>query len=358
MNKNIESLHDDVFGKTFAMYDKAEMERFIKPFKVRFERNGINPIELFKGKRILDAGCGGGRGSLFMAMHGAKEIIALDVSPLNVESTKRNAELFGFSNIISAQKSSLESIAFPNGDFDFVWCNGVLMHTHNPDACLQELARVLKPNGSSWIYVYGAGGVYWYLIYKFREMLGDFPELACIHAMKLAQIPVQFLAEYMDDWKAPYLRTYTDKDFSTRLSELGFVNVSPLPYGMDYDTSHRIQTFPGDTIFLGEGDLRYLVLKKNEKVFYGEQGHPISDSERGSNYDYSKVYTEVIDSKFYQVYKICSGSLMLKILSFAYIQRHLRDTTFASSSPFSLDDFVKWFDELIELLSFEGSKEK
>jgi ubiquinone/menaquinone biosynthesis C-methylase UbiE len=60
MKSNIEHLHDDVYGQTFAMYDKEEMIRFIEPFKIRFERNKLDLHSLFKGKKCLDAGCGMG----------------------------------------------------------------------------------------------------------------------------------------------------------------------------------------------------------------------------------------------------------------------------------------------------------
>lgn len=345
---NIEHLHDDVFGKTFAMYDKQEMERFIEPFKIRFERNKLDPKKIFHGKKCLDAGAGNGRGSIFMAMHGAAEIIALDVSPTNVESIKRNAALFGFADKISPQLSSLENIPFADESFDFVWCNGVLMHTHNPDKCLQELSRVLKVGGQSWIYVYGSGGVYWYCVYKFREMLKNFSEEKCIQAMELAQIPVQFLAEYMDDWKAPYLRTYTDSDFSNRLKELGFTDTYLQPFGTDYDTSHRINTFSGDKLFVGEGDLRYLLTKSSSNI--ENSSTPISDSVYGSDYQYPKQYTDIIDEKMNEIQKLTNDSLVLKVLSCAYIQRHLRDDIFDKDKPFEMSVFVNYFEQLINSL--------
>lgn len=344
---NIEHKHDNVFGKTFAMYDKKEMINFIEPFKIRFERNNLNPHNVFDGKKCLDAGCGNGRGSIFMAMHGAKEIHSIDISATNIESTIKNAEMFGFSNIINTQLSSLESLNFKDKSFDFVWCNGVLMHTYNPDKCLQELARVLKIGGQSWIYVYGSGGVYWYCVYKMREMLKDYSESECIMAMKLAQIPVPFLAEYMDDWKAPYLRTYTNNDFSKRLLELGFKNTKPIFYGMDYDTSHRINSFKQDAIFLGEGDLRYFLQKESDFL---EENHPISDSIYGSDYIYPEIYKKIIDDKFVEINKKVQNSLIFKVLACAYIQRNLRDKIFSSTTQFNLSQFIDYCEEAINLL--------
>jgi ubiquinone/menaquinone biosynthesis C-methylase UbiE len=155
VRKNREAEHDDVFGKSFALYDKAEMKEFVGFFRQRFAANNIDPGVVFSGKRCLDAGCGNGRGALFMLDNGAAHVTAADISPTNIESAARNIETFGFKNY-SVKQTSLESLPFEDGAFDFVWCNGVVMHTHNPDACLSELARVLKPGGQAWISVYSA----------------------------------------------------------------------------------------------------------------------------------------------------------------------------------------------------------
>ncbi len=347
---NIEHLHNDVFGTTFALYNKSQMEEFIVPFKLRFQRNNIDPNSLIMGKKCLDAGCGNGRGSLFMAMHGANKIHALDISDLNVASTRKNAEMFGFADKVQPQQSSLEKIPFEDGFFDFVWCNGVIMHTHNPDACLQELARVLKPNGKAWIYVYGSGGVYWYCVYKFRALLKSHSEKDCIELLTFLQTPTTFLAEYMDDWKAPYLRTYTNKDFAARLNSLGFVNTDPLPYGMDYDTSHRINFYLQDRNYLGEGDLRYLITKSTSNN--GVSGLAISDTELGSIYEYSNSCYKAIDEKFDLLIPKLGDSIIRKLLAFSFLQRNLRDQIFSSHQSFELQRYLSYFDKVISNLDY------
>jgi hypothetical protein len=48
--RDSEKIYEHVFGKTFSDYKLPDLEEFIVPFQVRFERNNINPREIFDGK--------------------------------------------------------------------------------------------------------------------------------------------------------------------------------------------------------------------------------------------------------------------------------------------------------------------
>ncbi len=56
VSANLEHQHEDVFGKSFALYGKPEMLEFIEPFRVRFARNGLDARAVFAGAKCLDAG--------------------------------------------------------------------------------------------------------------------------------------------------------------------------------------------------------------------------------------------------------------------------------------------------------------
>jgi len=332
-----EQRYDTVFGETFAMYSKADMLEFIEPFKIRFRRNSLDAERIFKGKRCFDAGCGNGRGSLFMLMNGAAHVTAYDISRKNVESTQRFAAEFGFANI-QTQEGSLERIPFPDESFDFVWCNGVIMHTEHPNQGLGELARILKTNGQMWLYIYGAGGVYWRTISHFREMLKHINVNTCMTYLKLFRYPTRYIAEFIDDWYATYLRTYTQEDLANRLQELGFEKPALLKYGTDYDTSHRINVFAAEAekALMGQGDLRYLLTKINHR-----QGRAclLNEGEYGSDYSYPPIIKDNIDPLFREIIRVAGNRDWLKIASAAHLQRELR-ILLHEPQQFKLADFL------------------
>ncbi|MBN1345222.1 MAG: class I SAM-dependent methyltransferase, partial [Phycisphaerae bacterium] len=113
-----------VYGDTFSLYDEQTFDEFVRPLYARLEANGIDTA-VFGGKRCLDAGCGGGRGSILMAQCGAAEVVAADLSAKNIESTRRRAKQKGLSNV-KVRQCSLLDLDLGDAEFDVVWCNGVL----------------------------------------------------------------------------------------------------------------------------------------------------------------------------------------------------------------------------------------
>lgn len=346
-NKPIsEAAHEDVYGASFALYDKKALTEFIQPFRVRFDANGLSPKELFQGRRCLDAGCGNGRGSLFMLEHGASHVTAVDISATNVNSTAANLLDFGFRNF-ETRLSSLETLPFDAGVFDFVWCNGVLMHTANPDRCLAELARVLVTGGRTWIYVYGAGGVYWHFVRFFRRMLSDVSAAQLIASLRLLNYSTRFVGEYVDDWKTPYLRAYPESTFSDSLRCVGFGEVRRLMAGMPYDTSARIERFPDERKWLGEGDLRFLATKAGESTRI--ESHLTSFSIDDSPTANDAAVIETFDSSLCALERTGQDSLPM-IAACARLQHFLREYVLSRADTIDTAVLKRQLSETTELL--------
>jgi len=271
-----------VFGDTFSLYSDEEFDEFIGFLRTRFERNGIDLREAFAGKRCLDAGCGGGRATIMMAEAGASEVVALDLSQTNVQTTRMRAQQRGLENVV-VQEASLLDVPFEDESFDVVWSNGVLHHTGDTDGSLKEIARLLKPGGWMWLYLYGSGGIYWHVVDWVRETLRDVDVSACIAQLRLQNVPVRRIAEWIDDWFVPVLQRYTVEDVRRRLVELGFAQAGALTQGTHYDTSQRrVGASEQEIELMGDGDVRFWCQKTDRPAGTDDARLPDAPDGNGS----------------------------------------------------------------------------
>src|SRR5437762_2527610 len=105
--------------------------------------------EFFRGKRVLDAGCGNGRFAHYAAKYGA-EVWAIDLGEA-VEAAHHNTEGIGNVQVIQAD---LHRPPFALESFDFIYSIGVLHHLPDPEEAFQNLLQYLKPEGEVQIYLY------------------------------------------------------------------------------------------------------------------------------------------------------------------------------------------------------------
>ena len=333
-----------VYGETFARYDRRLFLEFLRPLERRLEVNGISTA-VFRGQRCLDAGCGGGRGTVLMARAGADKVIAFDLSEQNIETTTRNAALFDLDNVETVCGSLLD-LPYPDETFDVVWCNGVVHHTVKPDRAMQEITRVLRVGGRLWLYLYGSGGIYWFMVDALREWLADIDMHECMSTLARLGTPTDRIAEFMDDWYVPHLKRYVNEDVVARLRELGFTATPrPLEGGMTYDTSVR-RADVQQRGWMGEGDLRYWVAKSSVAV--GRNEHPLPDVD-GTGSAYTDVPEVHAFRAHFEALTRASAQFarrhpkqnhMRRISIAAQLQTWLRDS-FSGPEPFSGHAFAE-----------------
>lgn len=94
------------------------------------------------GRRVLDAGCGVGYGSVLLSAAGASEVTGVDISSTAIEeSVKRGA---GSARFLVAD---IAALPFADDCFDVVVCFETIEHVPDQDRVLDELRRVLAPHG-------------------------------------------------------------------------------------------------------------------------------------------------------------------------------------------------------------------
>jgi SAM-dependent methyltransferase len=93
-------------------------------------------------RRVLDAGCGTGYGAGMLRAAGATEVVAVDLSEAVIEVARNDAP-----EGVVCEVGDLRSLSYPDDSFDLVVCFEVIEHVEEQDRVLDELARVLRPDG-------------------------------------------------------------------------------------------------------------------------------------------------------------------------------------------------------------------
>lgn len=109
------------------------------------------PKDFFKGKTILECGCGAGPDTEILLNLGAK-VLAVDIAGLEVaqRNLKNNPN---YKNLQLVQDSIFKLHLKPKS-FDIVFCHRVLQHTPNPEETLEHLLQFVKKDGHVFVHSY------------------------------------------------------------------------------------------------------------------------------------------------------------------------------------------------------------
>lgn len=132
-----------------------EKENYLKQIEIRYQLEPyildfIN-FESLKGKRILEIGVGLGADHQKFAEAGAI-LNGIDLTDRAIEHTYRRFQLLGLES--NLQKADAEKLPFGDNSFDLIYSWGVLHHTPDINRAINEIYRVLKPNGEVKIMIY------------------------------------------------------------------------------------------------------------------------------------------------------------------------------------------------------------
>ena len=103
------------------------------------------------GSVLLDIGVGTGRG-LESVLGKVSKAYGIDFSGLMLKEARK---LLGQNPKVALEQADAESLPFTNAAFDYVTC---MLNTYgnfeNPDKCLEEMLRVVKPDGEVILGIY------------------------------------------------------------------------------------------------------------------------------------------------------------------------------------------------------------
>lgn len=226
----------NIYGTLFNNYDEKLFEQSAAFFRTRHERWGID-LEWFKGKKCLDAGCGGGRFVVALARLGAGEVQGIDISASAIAAAQNRLESRNLTNT-HVQVASVLDIPFPANYFDYVISSGVIHHTPDPRQAFGELVRVLKPGGKLFLSVYGRGGLKWLANDLFRYTICKVIPFAWMDKLwAAAGVPANKRYNILDNLYVPYCWRFTEKEIRSWLAQAGFGNIIRVKFERyDYET--------------------------------------------------------------------------------------------------------------------------
>lgn len=114
---------------------------------IKFYLDFTTEEDMFKGKTIVDIGCGAAGKSLYYASKGATEVIGVEIlEKYEAESTALAKEL-GLSEKFRFVCADAAKLPFEDGSIDTIIMNDAMEHVANPEAVIDECLRVLSKNG-------------------------------------------------------------------------------------------------------------------------------------------------------------------------------------------------------------------
>lgn len=100
-----------------------------------------------KKDMVLDAGCGIGGSSIYLAKHIGCRVTGITLSQKQADTARQKALQHGVSELAHFEVADYCNTPFPNGSFDVVWGLESICHTADKSRFINEAFRILKSEG-------------------------------------------------------------------------------------------------------------------------------------------------------------------------------------------------------------------
>lgn len=140
-------------------------------------------VRIQPGERVLDAGCGVGGSSLWLATERGAEVVGITLAARQAAMARDNAIRRGVTDRVQFEVADFTATPFPDASFDVVWAVESMCHAPRKAAFYREAARLLRPGG--------------------RVVVADFVRAA----RPLDSTGERLLHEWLDGWAVPDIDT-------------------------------------------------------------------------------------------------------------------------------------------------------
>ncbi|MDH3494268.1 MAG: class I SAM-dependent methyltransferase [Acidobacteriota bacterium] len=121
---------------TREYFDQVEARKyFVEP-----HIPGFAEFEKWRGKRVLEIGCGIGTDTINFARAGA-QVTAVDLSAKSLELAKKRVEVFGFTDRVEFFEANAENLSefVEPRQYDLIYSFGVIHHSPQPEKIIDQI---------------------------------------------------------------------------------------------------------------------------------------------------------------------------------------------------------------------------
>lgn len=200
------------------------------------------PFTEMNGKAVVEVGAGAGVDAIEFARYGA-DVVAVEPTDTGAEATREHAEEAGVD--LTVYQTGGEDMPLPDSSVDCVYSFGVLHHIPDIGPVLDEITRVLKPDGRFVAMVYNRDSLLFAYSILYRHGVRD---------GKLAEHSPSELAALYSERNAgcPFTKLYSESEAVDVFSERFDHVESSIHYDViDTDDRRKVKVDVPDDCDLG-----------------------------------------------------------------------------------------------------------
>lgn len=176
---------------TREYFDEVEARKyFVEPHIPRFAQ-----FERWRGKKVLEIGCGIGTDTVNFARNGAN-VTAVDLSPQSMELARKRVEVYGLRDQVRFYAGSAEELSsfVPVETYDLIYSFGVIHHTPHPERVMDQLRHYARPGTTIKLMVYyrRSWKVFWVLMGYGKGQFWRLKQLVAEHSEAQTGCPVTY----------------------------------------------------------------------------------------------------------------------------------------------------------------------
>lgn len=127
-------------------YWDAQVKSFPESL-MRMNEVMMKAADIKSSDRVLDAGCGVGGSSIFLASILGCRVTGITLSERQVNQATENAKKKGISYLVDFKVMNFSAAEFPDASFDVVWGCESICYADDKEQFIKEAYRLLKPGG-------------------------------------------------------------------------------------------------------------------------------------------------------------------------------------------------------------------